>query len=254
MPFTMPLVSVIIPTYNSASHIQEALVSVTLQDLRDLEIIVSDDDSADSTLGVVKNLAEQDSRVRILEATNNAGAAVARNSALEIASGRYVAFLDSDDIWIGPDKLSKQIEFMKQKSAAISFTAYQVAYPDERAKTIVDLRCPDVVTYKDMLAKRATMGCSTVILDTCAVGKVQMPLVRTGQDYGLWLSILRQGHAAYRLPEVLTEYRILPNSISRNKFKKALRQWQIYRELEGLGRLESSFYFANYAYRAVFRS
>lgn len=249
----MPLVSVIIPAYNSVYQIQEAVSSVRIQSMRSLEIIISDDGSVDSTLGVVERLAQQDPRIKIIAAAENSGAAVARNRALRVASGRYVAFLDSDDVWIHPNKLSKQIEFMEQKFAAISFTAYQVASPGAHAQTIVDLGCPDAVTYKDMLAKRATMGCSTVMLDTYAVGEVQMPLIRTGQDYGLWLSILREGHVAYRFPEVLTEYRILPNSISRNKFKKALRQWQIYRELEGLGRLRSSFYFASYAYKAVFR-
>jgi len=135
-----------------------------------------------------------------------------------------------------------------------SFTAYTLI--DHRGESIgktVDATQAGFFTYEDMLRKKATLGCSTVMLRRNAFSDITMPLLRTGQDYATWLKLLKSGKNAYLLSEVLTCYRIMPNSISRNKIKKAKRQWQIYREVESLPFIKAVTCFTFYAWRALFR-
>ncbi|WP_338564491.1 hypothetical protein [Erwinia sp. E_sp_W01_6] len=135
-----------------------------------------------------------------------------------------------------------------------SFTSYQLITLDGHPlNKIVDKNQIAPLSYHDMLKKKATLGCSTVMLRRSAFTDLSMPLIRTGQDYGLWLKLLRNGAIAYPLNKVLTKYRIVPNSISRNKFKKAKRQWEIYRSIEGLSIAYSAYCFMFYAWRATFR-
>ncbi|EPV2478062.1 hypothetical protein ACV274_001469 [Enterobacter ludwigii] len=144
---------------------------------------------------------------------------------------------------------------MKDYNLDFSFTAYEMI--DEKGiefGKIVDLQGDNrSFDYYDMLRKKATLGCSTVMLKKSAFSDCNMPLIRTGQDYALWLKLLKQGKRAYLLNKVLTQYRILPDSISRNKFKKCKRQWQIYRDFENLNIYQSSVSFVHYAWRAIFR-
>lgn len=248
------LVSVVIPTFNAERYIGEAINSVLLQDYEQFEILLADDASTDSTVSICEAFIKMDSRIRLLASKVNSGAAEARNRALQAARGQYVAFLDADDRWRS-DKLSRQLDFMRDMKCAFSFTAYRVCKWDGTfTGKIVDLKSPDRVGYRDMLAKRATLGCSTVMIDQSVLGQLRMPLIRTGQDYGLWLNILREGRHACRLPVALTDYRIVPGSISRNKRLKAQRQWKIYRELEGLRLEQSAWYFGQYVYHAFFRN
>ena len=173
--------------------------------------------------------------------------------AIQAAHGKYIAFLDADDMW-EPNKLEEQLEFMKSRGIGFSYTAYSLmSINGDLLGRSIDLEARDQVDYVDMLCKRSTIGCSTVMLDRDITGPITMSSVRTGQDYGLWLSILRTGVQAYCLRKPLTRYRIVPGSISRNKIRKALRQWQIYREYENLSLVPSLWYFLNYAFRAVFR-
>ena len=248
------LVSVIIPTYNAERYISDTITSVLLQDYEDFEILIADDASIDSTVTISESFGKRDSRIRLLPSKVNSGAAEARNRALQAARGQYVAFLDADDTWCR-DKLSRQLNFMRETKCTFTFTAYRICTWDGTfTGKIVDLKSPERVGYRDMLAKRATLGCSTVMIDQSVVGRLRMPLIRTGQDYGLWLSLLREGRHACRLPVALTDYRIVPGSISRNKRLKAQRQWQIYRDLEGLRLDQSAWYFGQYVYHAFFRN
>lgn len=247
------MVSVITPSYNAERFIGQTAKCVLTQSFKNLELIVSDDASTDGTVEILNGLAESEPRLRVVANERNRGAAITRNRALALARGQYVAFLDADDIWL-PCKLERQLSFMRERGVAFCFTAYEICNEGgEPSGQVVDMACPDEIRYTDMLAKRATLGCSTVMIDQSRAGPLQMPMIRTGQDYALWLKLLKAGWTAYRLPEVLTRYRIVAGSISRNKFRKAARQWQIYRELEGLPLLPAAWYFANYAYRAVRR-
>jgi len=194
----------------------------------------------------------RDKRITVLKNPTNSGAAVSRNLSIANASGVFVAFIDSDDIWM-PDKLERQIDFMGAE-IDFSFTAYEIIdNVGGSIGKIVDKQRVRFFTYEDMLCKAATLGCSTVMLRRSQFANLKMPLVRTGQDYALWLKILKSGKNAYLLPEALTHYRITPNSISRNKLKKAKRQWEIYRKLEGLSFVKSFRCFLFYAVRAVIR-
>jgi len=214
--------------------------------------LVTDDCSCVDTFEILVKFAQTDNRVRPVRRSLNGGAAVSRNESLERASGLFVAFIDADDLWL-PNKLEKQLLFMRS-GIDFSFTSYSIIYNDGSSSgKVVDHLLQREFTYHDMLKKSATLGCSTVVLRRSAFPFLRMPLLRTGQDYALWLSLLRSGVIAHLLPCSLTKYRITPGSISRNKFRKALRQWMIYREIEEISFFRSLFYFFFYAWRAVFR-
>ncbi|MEW6992713.1 glycosyltransferase family 2 protein [Colwelliaceae bacterium MEBiC 14330] len=246
------LISIISATFNSADEIMKTYDSIKKQTHQKWEWLVTDDCSVDNTFQILKEIQQKDERVFIFKNKVNSGAAVSRNLSLKHVKGDFIAFIDSDDIWV-EDKLEKQIIFMGD-NINFSFTAYSLI--DENGKClnqVVDSKTSGSFTYQDMLKKKATLGCSTVMLRSMAFPSLTMPLLRTGQDYATWLKILKKGEKAFVLAEPLTKYRIMPNSISRNKLKKAKRQWQIYRELEKLRLIESMINFCFYAWRAVFR-
>lgn len=250
---TKPLISIITPAFNCELTIQQTYNSIKNQTYINWEWVITEDCSDDRTYSKLMKLKEQDSRIKVLKNAKNSGAAVSRNNSISHAKGRYLAFIDADDLWV-PEKLEKQFLFMEHYKVDFSFTAYELI--DEQGNTIgqkidTHLICP--LAYEDMLRKKATLGCSTVMLRRSGFDDISMPLIRTGQDYALWLKLLKTGVKAFSIPEVLTQYRILPNSISRNKVKKAKRQWQIYREIEKLPLLKSIECFCFYALRAVFR-
>jgi teichuronic acid biosynthesis glycosyltransferase TuaG len=247
------LVSIITATYNCIGSIEDTYQSIIGQSHQNWEWLITDDCSTDRTHDLLNQIMAKDNRVKVFKNEENSGAAVTRNMSLSQATGDYIAFLDSDDLWL-PDKLKKQLNFMGD-DIDFSFTAYDLI--DEQGVKMnrtVDVRQSSrSFSYESMLRKKATLGCSTVILRRSAFYDVSMPLLRTGQDYATWLKLLKTGRRAYLLNKVLTSYRIMPNSISRNKFKKAKRQWQIYREVEKLPLLKSAACFLFYAWRAVFR-
>ncbi len=247
------LISIVTPTYNSERFILETYQSIHNQTYSDWEWLVTDDCSTDSTVEILEHISQQDPRVRLFKNENNSGAAVTRNVSLSHANGDFIAFIDSDDIW-EPSKLTEQLNFMGD---FIHFSFTQFTPVDSEMNSLsspVDSRLEKkYFTYSDMLKKEATLGCSTVMIRACVFDDIHMPLIRTGQDYALWLKLLKTGHNAFLFKRSFTNYRILPNSISRNKFKKALRQWSIYREIEGLSLLFASVCFIHYAWRAIFR-
>ena len=245
-------VSIITATYNSSNEIISTYQSILSQSLQSWEWIVTDDFSTDDTFEALQKLANGDNRILILQNSKNSGAAVSRNKSLQHASGKFIAFIDSDDIWL-PGKLEKQVKYMKENNLDFSFTAYELINEQgHKLSKNVDTHLKSFITYEDMLKKKATLGCSTVMLRKEAFNDISMPLLRTGQDYATWLKLLKTTNA-YPLTDVLTQYRILPNSISRNKIKKAKRQWQVYREIEKLSFFKSAICFCFYARRAVFR-
>ncbi|AVY98481.1 glycosyl transferase family 2 [Lelliottia sp. WB101] len=247
------LVSIITPTFNSLGFIQETYRSISEQNYKNWEWIVTDDCSNDGSFDFLKQLSMKDERVRLFKLNKNSGAAVARNNSIDHSNGEYIAFLDADDYW-EKDKLSLQIKYMEERSLEFCFTSYACETFSERklCKIVDATHSGEVFTYKDMLMKKATLGCSTVILKKCLVKQHRMPLIRTGQDYAFWLQLLKETNAVL-FNHCLTHYRIVPGSLSRNKFKKAKRQWYIYREIEKINLLPAAYYFLFYAYRAIFR-
>jgi teichuronic acid biosynthesis glycosyltransferase TuaG len=247
------LISIITPSSNSSDFIEQTAMGVLSQTYQNWEWLITDDCSQDASWSIIDKLCAADSRIKAVRNDANFGAALSRNRSLDRANGEYVAFLDSDDVW-RPEKLEKQVAFMQETSVSFSFTAYEIVDTDGRARgRVVDGAFDGAVSYEDMLCKKATMGCSTVMLSREAVGPDRMPNLRTGQDYAFWLTLLKKVGTARCLPVVLTSYRIHPGSISRNKFSKAKRQWQIYRDHEKLRLGKSLWCFANYAYRALAR-
>jgi teichuronic acid biosynthesis glycosyltransferase TuaG len=237
------------PTFNVERFVSESLASVTQQIYTHWELLVTDDGSIDGTNRILDRWARDDSRIDRVELTNNGGPAAARNASIDRARGEFLAFLDADDLWL-PDKLQTQVQFMNEHAVDFSFTPYEVISESGAASQIVmDERSPRRVGYRDMLLKRATMGCSTVMVRRSIVGALRNPGLRQGQDYAFWLSILRQGVVAHRLDRALTRYRKVPGSVSANKLRKARRLWQIYRDLEQLPATTAAWYVANYAVR-----
>ncbi|AXU94494.1 glycosyl transferase family 2 [Erwinia persicina] len=250
---SMPLVSIVTATFNSIRYIEDTYLCLKDQLYVNWEWLVTDDCSSDGTYEWLLKIAAVDSRVKVIRLAVNSGAAIARNTCLDRVSGEYIAFIDSDDLW-SPQKLNEQISFMLNSAVRFSFTAYECV--DSNGKSIGKIvdknHNKKTFSYNDMLLKKATLGCSTVIIEKSLLKDNRMPNLRTGQDYAFWLVLLKIEDATY-LNKCLSMYRILPGSISRNKIKKAKRQWQIYRKIEKLPLVTSVYCFCFYAYRAVFR-
>ncbi|AZQ60540.1 glycosyltransferase family 2 protein [Maribacter sp. MJ134] len=244
-----PLISIISPSYNSAPYIKLTINSIIAQSYRNWELIVVDDYSNDDTVEILKELSGIDTRIKYFLNKRNQGAAVSRNRGLEESNGRFIAFLDSDDLWY-PTKLEVQLSFMIKNDCPISFTSYELI--DEKGKSLNKI-IPVVrsINYTGYL-KNTIIGMSTSMIDTKLVGKkFRFVNIRTRQDTYLWITLLKTGIKAYGIPEILTKYRVRSNSISANKISAAKRVWHLYYKLEKLGILKSSYYFTFYIYNAL---
>lgn len=243
-----PVVSVIMPSYNAAAFIAASVESVQAQSYEDWELLIADDCSTDETYTIARRYAAEDGRVRASRLDSNSGAAAARNLALSAAQGRYVAFLDSDDLW-KPEKLSRQLEFMRERGVAFTYTDYELM--NETGELLGKrLRAPISLTYSQYLRNTA-IGCLTVMVDREQTGDFRMPPIRSSQDMATWLLLLRRVGVAYGLGENLAEYRLVRGSNSSKKLKAAKDVWRVYREIEGLGVARSVYSFFGYAFNAV---
>lgn len=247
------LVSIIVPVYNVENYITETMNSVRNQSYEDWELLLVEDCSTDNTMQVIEDYLEQvcDRRIRVIHQAQNAGAAKARNRGLAEAKGRYIAYLDSDDLW-EPEKLSRQLAFMQETDAAFSFTGYEFA--DEKGKGLGKVvRVPGKLGYKQAL-KNTTIFTTTVMFDTDKIPKslLDMPLVKS-EDTALWWKVLRNGYEAYGLDENLVRYRRAGKSLSSNKLEAIRRIWHLYRKVEGLNLIQSMYNFCFWAARAVLR-
>lgn len=237
------------PVFNTDRFISCAVDSVLAQTYLNWELIIVDDCSSDKSYEIAEGYTKKDKRIKLIKQLKNTGPAVTRNLGIANAKGSFIAFLDSDDIWL-PGKLSTQIDFMLSKSAILSFSAYRKI--DEEGKLGAIIEVPEKVSYFDIL-KSNSIGCSTAIYDTRKIGRIYMPNIRKRQDQGLWFKILKQGYLAYGINKPLVLYRVHKNSISSNKFRVLKDQWRIYREIEKLSLLKSIYYFLHYAYRGVLK-
>lgn len=239
------LVSVITPAYNSSRFILETIRSVQSQTHTNWEMLIVDDCSKDNTVQLVKAEVEKDPRIKLFTLEQNSGSAVARNTAIQNAKGKYIAFLDSDDLW-KPEKLEKQLKFIKENDYAFTFTGYEEI--DVNGTPINKVfQTPESVSYKDILKRPGTIGCLTVMINKEKFDDVLMPNIRTRQDFALWLKLLKTGIRAYSINEPLSKYRLVPGSISSNKIKAAQKNWYVYRKIEKLNLISAAWYFSNYA-------
>lgn len=235
----MPFVSVIMPVYNSADTLVQAVRSVQAQDHTDWELLVTDDGSTDGSDELLADLAREDERIKPARGPGRSGAAGARNLAIDRAGGDMIAFLDADDMWLG-GKLSRQLSFAEDTSAALTFTSYYKMSADY-AGAAADFAPNDRVVHARPHVDYATMlqqnwiGCLTAMYDRRRVGTRLMPDLRKRQDYALWLSILRDGGRGYGLDEPLALYRDQRSgSLSSNKLSLVLWNWRLYRDVERL--------------------
>lgn len=240
-----PLISIITPAYNAARFITETIESVRNQTYNRWEMIIVDDASTDDTIEIVRHYMKQDNRITLINLEKNEGCGVARNQAFNAARGRFIAFLDSDDIWL-PEKLEKQISFMLRQNTAFSFTEYQRLKTDGSILKS-NIKAPETIGYHGLL-KHCVIGCLTVMIDIKKTGSLQMVKLRARQDYVLWLTLTKRGFLAYGLPEELAIYRMGKRSVSSNKLKMAKQNWHVYRKIEGQGFLKSFWYLLHYAF------
>ncbi|MGN0307047.1 MAG: glycosyltransferase family 2 protein [Lachnospiraceae bacterium] len=247
------MISIIVPVYNAAKYLEKTIRMVQAQTISDWELLLVDDCSLDESCQVISHILHEqpDERIRLIRQEKNQGAAAARNRGLSEAKGRYIAFLDADDVWL-PQKLEKQLDFMTKKKADFVFSAYE--FGDENGKgTGKIVQVPDRLTYRQALS-RTVIFTSTVLLDRerIPVKFLRMPRVPS-EDTATWWQILRNGYEARGLNEVLVIYRRPAKSLSSNKLVAIKRIWFLYRRVEKLSLPVSCFCFAGWAWRATMR-
>ncbi len=247
------LVSIIVPVYNANKYVEDTVMSVVNQSYENWELLLVDDGSTDGSSETIKKLEREDTthRIKVLLPNEHGTAARARNYGLQHASGRYIAFLDADDLW-EKDKLKKELAFMREKDAGFVFTGYEFADANGVGLGKI-VKVPDTLNYRQAL-KNTTIFTSTVLLDTQAVDKklIYMPEIKS-EDTATWYQILRNGHTAYGLDENLVKYRRVANSLSSNKVEAIRRIWNLYRKAEKLSLIYSAYNFVFWAVRAVLR-
>lgn len=240
------LVSIITPAWKAARFITDTIHSVQAQTWQNWEMLIVDDCSPDDTAATVERAAAGDPRVRLIRQPRNGGPAAARNAALDAATGRWIAFLDSDDLWL-PDKLQVQIEFQRTAGCKLSFTEFRRITGDGTSVGRL-IEVPDRLDYSALLCNTA-IATSTVIVDRAASGPFRMKRTYY-DDFACWLELLKPGGLAMGLHRDLMRYRVVSESVSRNKHNSAKMVWKTYREVEKLGPIHSAWCFANYSARA----
>lgn len=235
------------PSYNSEGTILESIQSVLSQTYKNWELIIVDDRSTDNTWQVIQTYADKYDNIRIYQNKENLGAGASRNFAIKKARGRFIAFLDSDDLWT-EDKLAEQIPFMLKNNYPLTYTHYSRFNSEEELSVVT---APEYTTYKKLMYSNV-IGCLTAVYDTQALGKRYMPLIRKRQDMGLWLDILKDTPKAYCLPKALAKYR-MDSGMTANKFSVLSYQWKFYRDVVGLSLPRSLFTFSVYAVKGTMK-
>jgi glycosyltransferase involved in cell wall biosynthesis len=238
------LVSIITPSHNADTFISHCIESVLAQSFKDWEMIIVDDLSTDNSVSIINSYVQKDKRIKLIQLEKNSGPAIARNRAIEEAKGNYIAFLDADDLWI-PEKLEKQLIFMREHNLAFTYSSYHVI--NEDGEHLTTFQTKEQVTYNSLL-KTCSIGCLTAIYDVEKLGKIYMPNMKKRQDYALWLDIFKRIDHAKGLMEPLAYYRVGQTSVSSNKFTAATWQWKIYRDIEKLNLFKSIYFFIHYIY------
>lgn len=243
-------ISIITPVYNCERYINKTIETVINQTYSNWELLLVDDCSTDNSAKIIKGYAEKDSRVKYYKLDKNSGAAVARNFALQKSQGRFVAYLDSDDLW-KEEKLEKQIYFMLTNNYAFTCTDYEkITENGESLNKIVKI--PKKVNY-NLFLRNTIIQTVGVMVDTKITGKdiLVMPDIRRRQDAATWCQLLKNGYDCYECPENLSYYRVVSNSLSSNKLKAVKMNWYWYRRIEKLPLWKTCYCFIGYAFNAI---
>lgn len=235
----LDLVSIITPSYNCSEFIERTIGSVQKQTYTNWEMLITDDCSTDKSVEIIKQIAANDPRIKLFLLDKNSGAGVARNKSIEHAQGKYIAFLDSDDMWM-PDKLEKQIAFMEEKQCALSYTS--MINIDENDNELGIEVAPKKHTFNQN-KRDDKVGFSTAIYNQEMVGKIFMPTIRKRQDWGLVLSVLKICKVAYGLKQPLAYYRMGHESLSKNKLALVKYNIAAYQTVLGWSSLRAYLFF-----------
>lgn len=243
-----PLVSIIMPCYNAEPYLAQSIESVLTQTYTNWELLITDDGSTDKSVKIATKYSLQDDRISLLVPDEHQGIARARNMSISRARGRFIAFLDSDDIWY-PEKLEKQVNFMLENDLAFTYSSYEVIDCQGNSKHRI-VKDAGVMRYKKYL-RNTIICCGTVVIDRDKTGHFATPIIATSEDMSLWLSIMKRGFDAYPVPGPLHKYRITLGSASSNKFKASRDVWRVYRKIERLSLPNALFNFMCYSFNAV---
>lgn len=246
---TNETVSIITAAYRCAGVVGETIQSVLNQTYPHWEMLIAEDCSPDDTRSVIERWTRTDPRIKLIGLERNGGPATARNAALERASGPWIAFLDSDDLWL-PQKLERSLQVARERNAAFVFTGFRriPAQGDTPGRYI---GVPPLLNYRQLLGNTA-IATSTVLIDTRVTGQVRMRKTYY-DDFDCWLQILKRGVVAHGLDEDLMRYRVMGQSVSRNKGRSALKVWRAYRDIENLSVAASLWHFSQYAVRGMLK-
>lgn len=240
-----PIISIITANFNCETFLKQTINSVLSQTYSYWELIIIDDNSTDNSINIIESFCKEDNRIQLIKNTENLGPAKTRNKGLEIAKGRYICFLDSDDIWY-KDFLETSLSYLEKHNVGFVYSSYDRKNED-LSQDNGTFYVPEKVSYNDLL-KTCSISCLTAMYDTALTGKVFMPDILKRQDFGLWLKILKKVPFAYGLKEPKAIYRMRNNSVSRNKFQAARYQWLIYRNVEHINLLKSLKLLVQWAY------
>lgn len=231
----LELVSVIMPVYNSEKTISRSIESILSQTYSNIELLITDDCSNDKSISIIKKYKLGDNRIRLFSLNTNSGAGVARNNSIKNSKGRYIAFCDSDDVWL-ENKLEIQIQFLKKSGQAFTFSNYYVS--DENGNIKKSVKAPKIINLK-MLYRNNYVGCLTAIYDTKMIGKVYMPTIRKRQDWALWIFILKKINYCKSIQIYTAIYMDRSESISSNKIALIKENYNFYNKFLGFNKLKS---------------
>ncbi len=238
------LVSIVTPVYNASRYLAQTIETVLAQTYQEWELLLSDDCSTDDSLKIAKSFQNKDKRIKVLEFNENTGPAGCRNRAIQAAQGKYIAFLDSDDLWV-PEKLQMQVQFMEKGGYDLCYSSYQKI--DEQDNPIGgQISGPLSVGY-DRLLNSNVIPCLTSMYNVERIGKYFMEDIGH-EDYVYWLRILKNGYIAHGMEQVLAYYRVRKGSVSNNKIKAAGFQWKIYRIALNFSVWRSLYHFSIYSF------
>ena len=244
------LVSIITPVYECEKFIEETLKCVLNQTYKNWEMLLVDDCSPDNSSKIVQKYVDKDKRFKYIKLKDNSGAAIARNTALENSKGRFIAYLDADDLWDN-DKLEKQVNYMIKNNYAFTCTDYEKITEDGKSLNKI-VKIPKQVNY-NLFLRNTIIQTVGVMVDTKITGKdiLKMPNIRRRQDAATWAQLLKAGYDCYEVPEKLSYYRVVSNSLSSNKLKAIKMNLYWYRKIEKLSLFKTCYCFIGYAFNAI---
>ena len=245
----MKLVTIIMPFYKKRSYIYRSIKSAINQTYRKIEIIIVYDDINISDLNYVKKISKLDRRIKLIINTSNKGAGYSRNIAITKSKGYFIAFLDCDDLW-KKDKLETQLKFMNKHKIKISHTSYSIINGNGRITG--EQIAKKVLTYKELL-KSCDMGLSSVILEKKILKKLRFPLLKTKEDYVLWLNITKNDIKIFGLNKKLSKWRKLPNSLSSAFLQKIFDGYRVYKNYMKFSLIKSFYYLIRLSLHALIK-